>query len=195
VTPLLICAVFGALSYTVWLARRAQMRPSKTNQLREAALAIIAIERNLRFVEGADPHARGEVDGIAFTLRVVRDWGTDYCVSVVSNVSAAIPALAVWPREPPDSVASLGREVPTDDPVFDARFATVTAGSPDEIPGQLDADARAHLLALGTPAFVRKEGVLSLLLPAMPNQDDFEHAVAIIGRLGRPSGPPYRGLG
>jgi hypothetical protein len=171
------------------------MRPSKGDQLKEAALALIAIERNLRFVEGADPQASGEVDGIAFTMRVARDWGADYCVSVASSVSVATPVLAIWPREPPDTIASLGREVPTDDPVFDARFATVTADSLDQLRGELNANVRAHLLALVTPAIVRKDGTLLLLLPAMPNEKDFDHAMAVIGCLARPSGQPYRDLG
>jgi hypothetical protein len=190
---MLTWAVFLASIVLVWLFY-VRKEPSKTLVAqREAALALLAAERGLRFIEGTEPRAEGAVGGVLYTVFAnSRAFEYDGGATVVARVAPTAVRLAAWPRDPPDSIASLGDEIATGDSTFDARFALLGA-EPAAIRALFDDSTRARLLSLGAPALVRDSGVLSLLLEDVPNPGDLDAALAIVAHIAGTSDTAYRG--
>jgi hypothetical protein len=190
---MLTFAVLLALTFVVWRVH-VRREPSKALVAhREAALAVLAAERGLRFVEGTEPRAEGSVGGVFYTVFANnRAFEYDGGAALVARVAPLAARLAAWPRDPPDSMASFGDEIPTGDSTFDARFALLGA-EPAAIRPLFDDSTRARLLSLGAPALVRDSGLLSLLLEDVPDTDHFDLALAIIAHIAGSSDTAYRG--
>jgi hypothetical protein len=181
---MLTWVVLAAGIVVLWLAV-GRPRAKSPGALREAGLAILAAEKGLRWIEGDEPYVEAVTEGVPYRV-FAHSCGFEFDVGVTlcATTSASAPSFAAWPRDPPESIATRGREVPTGDSVFDARFAVVT-DEPEPASVVLDEGLRRRLLSVGAPALVSQEGKVWLLLPAVPPSDVFDVAASVISRVVR----------
>jgi hypothetical protein len=197
---MLIFVLLLTVAFVLWLGLG---RPSASKSARarvramlRANVALVAAEKGLRWVQDAEPHAEGTIDGLSYRV-FASDCGFEYDAGAtfVATAARSGPAFVAWPRDAPDSVASFGREQETGDATFDARFMVLTEAREATL-AALDESLRASLLSLGAPALVSRNGGIWLLLPAMPRDETFDLAVAVVARvvraIARSVDGPYR---
>src|SRR5579883_978838 len=150
--------------------RRARRSPAAFERARDA-LRQLASDVDWRFVD--HEMAPSIVEGNGERRLVLGTAGfADYDgdAAIVDTRAPWGFALAVWPREAPDAIAARGwQEIATGDEVFDARFSVFSNATRLQIDCILDAERRANLLELGTPALVVEAGGATLLLPGIPD--------------------------
>jgi hypothetical protein len=162
----------------------------------ESSLAVLAIERQLRWIEGSPPHAEGAIGGVAYRIFPhACGFPFDAEAAFVATTASATFAMAVWPRDPPDDALEFGSEVRVEDALFDARFV-VLSDAPREACDVLGESVRRLLLDLGAPALLVRKGTVWLLLPDLPNGEQFELATSLVHKtarsLARSEQVPYR---